>query len=126
MPDNVPAIQLLQASIDMNSDDQSDFRILVGHKSIKYLIIDPGLYKVHDMCFGPSLVSLVPSPPPGDWNTGYISRNAADGRPHFARVTNDELPGVTHLWHPLVVEYMDLQLGEELHLNVYEATSPRF
>ena len=126
MPDNVPAIELLQASVDMNSDDQGDFRILVGHKSIKYLIIDPGLYNVDDMCFGPSFVALLPSLPLGDWNTGYISRNATDGRPHFARVTNDELPRVTHLWHPLIVKYMDLHLGEELLSNVYEATYPRF
>jgi hypothetical protein len=126
MPDTVPDIHLLQASVDSEEEDQSDFRILVDHKSIKYLIIDPGLYNTRDMCFGPPLISMLPSLPPGDWNTGYISRNPANGCPHFARVTKAELPGVTHLWHPLRVDYMDLHMGNKLRSNVYEATSPRF
>jgi len=126
MPDTFPDIQLLQASVDPDSKEQGDFRILVDHESIKYLIIDPGLYDVDDMCFGPSLIPMLPSLPPGDWNTGYISRNPTSGHPHFARVSEAELPGVTHLWHPLTVDYMDLQMGEKLLSNVYEATSPRF
>ena len=38
-------IVFTQASID-----SKDFRILVDHKSIKYLIIDPGQYNTQDMC----------------------------------------------------------------------------
>lgn len=51
----MPIIEVLQASID--PADQSEFRILVDRKHIKYINIDPGLYDVPDMCFGPSLAS---------------------------------------------------------------------
>lgn len=31
------------------------------------------------------------------------------------------LPGITHLWHPLSIDYPDLQLGRKLLFNVQEA-----
>jgi hypothetical protein len=66
MPSTVPDFQLRQASVD--PDDQSEFRILVDRKFVKYLIIDPGLYDVDDMCFGPSSISIIPPLLSGDWN----------------------------------------------------------
>lgn len=116
--------RLLQASVD--AEDQSEFRILVDRKFIKYLTIDSGLYDVDDMCFGPSLVSMLPPLPPGDWNQGHISLNTLNGRPHFARVMKAQLPAVTHLWHPLQIDYLELHMGRKLRSNVYEATCPRF
>ncbi|KAH7398263.1 alpha-galactosidase A precursor [Pyrenochaeta sp. MPI-SDFR-AT-0127] len=95
MTDTVLDIQVLQASVD--PEDQSEFRILVNRKIVKYLTIDPGLYDVDDMCFGPSLTSMIPS-----------------------------LPAVTHLWHPLQVDHLELHLGRKLRSNFYEATCPRF
>ena len=67
-----------------------------------------------------------PPLPPGDWNTGRISRNCADGRPHFSEVKKVELPGVTHLWHPVQIDHLDLHMGQSLRSNVYEATTPQF
>lgn len=31
------------------------------------------------------------------------------------------LPGITHLWHPLSIDYPDLQPGRRLPFNVQEA-----
>ncbi|KAF1842333.1 uncharacterized protein K460DRAFT_389002 [Cucurbitaria berberidis CBS 394.84] len=93
---------------------------------VKYLTIDAGIYDVEDMCFGPCLVSIIPPLPPGDWNKGHITRNTSDGRPHFAEATNAPLLGVTHLWHPLQIDHLELCMGQKLRSNVYEATCPRF
>lgn len=124
MPGILPDIQLLQASVD--PDDQSEFRVLVDGKFVKYLIIDPGLYDVGDMCFGPSLISMLPSLPPGDWNKGHISHNISTGRPHFARVSKVQLPKVADVWHPLQIDHSELCMGQKLRSNVYEATCPGF
>ncbi|KAF8338592.1 alpha-galactosidase A precursor [Amanita rubescens] len=124
MGDTVYDIKLLQASVDPL--DESHFRILVDGKFVKYLTIDAELYSADDMCFEPSLISILPPLPPGDWNTGRISRNCADGRPHFSEVTKVELPCISHLWHPLQIDHLDLHMGRKLRSNVYEASTPQF
>lgn len=65
---NQKAIELLQAEVSEN--DQSFFRLLVNNRIIKYITIEPGTYNADDMCFGPSLTSLLPPLSPGDWNDG--------------------------------------------------------
>ncbi len=78
MGNTVYEIKVLQVSVDPLDEDESHFRILVDGKFVKYLTIDAKLYSVDDMCFEPSLISILPPLPPGDWNTGRISRNRAD------------------------------------------------
>jgi predicted Ser/Thr protein kinase len=124
MSSTVTDVQVLQASVD--PENQSDFRILVDRKVIKYLTIDSGLYDVGDMCFAPALISILPPLPPGDWNKGHISQDTSNMRPHFAEITKAQLPGITKVWHPLQIDYLELQMGKKLRSNVYEATCPRF
>ena len=124
MGDTVYDIKLLQSSI--NPLDKSKFHILVDGKFVKYLTIDAGLYNANDMCFTPSLISIIPPLPPGDWNTGRISRNGTDGQPHFSKVTKVQLPSISHLWHPLQIDHLELCMGRKLRSNVYEATTPHF
>jgi hypothetical protein len=116
---NFPAIAL-------DGSDESEYRILVDREFVKYLTIDPGLYDVGDMCFGPSLISMLPSLPPGDWNRGHISHNTPNGRPHSASVAKAQLPEVTDLGHPLQIDHLELHMGRKLPTNAYEATRPRF
>ncbi|KAK9313235.1 hypothetical protein V1522DRAFT_394901 [Lipomyces starkeyi] len=70
-----------------------------------------------------SLISMLPSLPPGDWNEDLISLNTVSGRPHFARVTKAQVPDITHLWHSLQIDYFELQMGRKIRSNVYEAKS---
>ncbi|KAK5997053.1 hypothetical protein PT974_02404 [Cladobotryum mycophilum] len=105
MADHSRNIQVLQASVD--PEYESEFRILVDGKSIKYLAIDGGLYEQDDMCFGPSLIALLPPLPLGDWNQGRISRDPTTGRAHFSAASESRLLG-------------------KLRTNLYEATCPRF
>ncbi|KAJ5124874.1 uncharacterized protein N7515_008699 [Penicillium bovifimosum] len=111
------SIELLQAEADEN--DQSYFRLLINGR-IKYITIDPYLYSVEDMCFGPSLISLPPPPlPTGEWNLGLVAKNE-NGQPHFASATQTAFPSVQNVWHETSVEYTELEVGEKLRTGIYE------
>jgi hypothetical protein len=92
MTRNQMKIELLQAEVDEN--DQSFFRLLVNGRKIKYVTINAGLYSADDMCFGPSLVSLILTLPAGDWNDGPLTKNEANGQPHFAYAIRTAFPSV--------------------------------
>jgi Lipopolysaccharide kinase (Kdo/WaaP) family len=120
----MPPIRVLRAYVD--PEDISEFRILVDGRHVKYLTIAHGIYTVEDMCFKPSLIAMLPSLPPGDWNEAHISLNPADGQPHFVKVTKTSLPAITHIWHPRRIDHLDLCFGRNIRLNVYEATCSEF
>ncbi|KAI1500976.1 alpha-galactosidase A precursor [Biscogniauxia marginata] len=124
MTDQPPNIQLLQASVDM--EGESEFRILVNNKYVKYLVIDGGLYEPDDMCFEPLLISMLPPLPPGDWNEGRISHNSTTGKPHFSATSRTPLPGIMKTWHPLQIDHLELRMGQKLRSNVYEASCRHF
>ncbi|KAJ5734484.1 alpha-galactosidase A precursor [Penicillium malachiteum] len=119
-----PKIELLQAEVDCG-DDQSFFRLLIDDRSIKYLTIDPGIYSSEDMCFGPSLASLLPVLPPGDWNDGLVSKNI-DGEPYLASFKMTQFPGVQSTWHNTYIDYSELSIGEKLRTGIYEVECTRF
>ena len=114
-------LRLLQAEVGEEAD--GDFRILVDAKYVKYLTVDPGLYDIRTMCFGPTLFSALPPLPLGDWNQGHISINPKDGRAHFIG-ERIQFPQIMHTWHPLKLDHLDLEWGTKLRSNVYEATMP--
>lgn len=119
-----PKIELLQAEVDEN--DQSFFRLLVDGRSIKYITIEMGIYSVEDMCFGPSLASMLPDLPPGDWNDGLVAKNPHDGQPYLASTKITQFPGVQNTWHETSVDYTQLSVGEKLRTGIYEVTCPLF
>jgi predicted Ser/Thr protein kinase len=116
---------LLGASVDPEGGE-SDLRLLVDGSLVKYITIDGGLYDCEDMCFGPTLASLLPPLQSGDWNQARISRDPATGAPRFTAVLKAALPGITQTWHPLRIDFLELRMGRKLRTNLYEATCPRF
>ena len=116
-------IHLLQCSVD--PDDESDFRILVDQQ-VKYLYIAANTHESIDMCFEPYFISNLPPLPSGDWNTGYISRDSKTNQPRFTRVTKAELPQITQTWHPLRIDYLELQTKAKLRSHMYEVNTPHF
>jgi hypothetical protein len=109
MTDAIPDIQLLQVSV--NPEDQSEFRVLVDKTFIKYLTIDTGIYDVDNMCVAPSLISMLPPLRSGDWNQGHISRDTSYGRLYFAGATKAQFSGITKVWHPLQIDYLEFHIG---------------
>lgn len=126
MTDSSPNIELLQASVDPDGADESEFRLLVNNKFVKYITIDGGLFDRDDMCFGPTLITLLPPLPPGDWNQGRVSRNATTGDVYFSAVSKTPLPGINKIWHPTQIDHLELCMGEKIRTNLYEATCSRF
>lgn len=109
MEDHIPDLQLLQASID--PDSESDFRILVDKRFVKYLTIDAGLFELHEMAFGPTLFSLLPRFPTEEWNKGRISRDPLKGTVYFSSISRVQLPGILTAWHTTHIDHLDLQMG---------------
>lgn len=124
MADHASNIQVLQASVDAESE--SEFRVLIDNKFVKYITIDGGLYDCDEMCFGPSLISLLPPLPSGNWNEARISRDPKTGGAHFAAVSKTSLPGIAKIWYPTQIDHLDLCMGRKIRSNLYEATCARF
>ncbi|EME39230.1 hypothetical protein DOTSEDRAFT_56677 [Dothistroma septosporum NZE10] len=114
---NAP-VQLLQASVDQDSD--SHFRLLLNKKHIKYITIAAGVYEDDDMCFAPSLSSILPPFPTGDWNDGYIAKNEESGQPYFRSAGRTAFPRVRSVWHSNTFDYLDLTMRTKLRTNLYE------
>lgn len=115
-------IELLHASIDAGVE--SHLRLLICGKHIKYLTIAAGTYEADDMGFAPTLRSILPPLPPGDWNDGYIARHPTSGDPHFKTAVKTHFPGVQNAWHPTSFDYLDLEIDEEFRSNVCQAKLP--
>ncbi|KAJ8116403.1 hypothetical protein OPT61_g2161 [Boeremia exigua] len=125
----VHAIKLLQASADPN--DISEFRLLINHRHIKYVTIDPYLFDDMDLIFEPTLIEILrPLLPAGDWHHPRISQapSPAEGCDENAKVRFETctqvLPGIRETWHPVALDYLDLEIdqGHNLRSNVCEAT----
>ncbi|CAG7995981.1 unnamed protein product [Penicillium nalgiovense] len=98
-------ITLLQAEAD--NGYECYFRLLING-SVRYITIDQGIWSTDDMCFGPSLATILPDLPTGNWNDGLVSKHSETGEPYFARATRTSFPGVDNKWHNTFVDYMDL------------------
>ncbi|KAH6653366.1 alpha-galactosidase A precursor [Truncatella angustata] len=124
MTDHASNIRVLQASVDPEST--SEFRILIDDKFVKYITIDAGLYECDEMCFGPSLVSILPPLPRGDWKKGRISRDLKTGAACFSYNLIQQMAGITRIWHSTKIDHLDLREEKKLRSNVYEVTCPGF
>lgn len=77
-------------------------------------------------CFGPSLISLLPDLPSGDWHNGLVAKNTINGQPHCTRVLRTAFLGIRHQWHGTSVDYLDIIVGRKLRTGIYEVTCPQF
>lgn len=78
------------------------------------------------MCFGPSLASLLPRLPTGDWNDGLVARDEKDSQPCFTRACRTAFPGVKNTWHGTYVDCRDIVVGEKLRTGIYEVKGHMF
>ena len=122
MPAKHQEFQILQAEIDPNGE--SDLRVLIEKKFIKYLKIDQGVYSPKDISHGPKLAELLPVLPAGDWNLCQISPDGTASGQVSMTLGHHDFPSVAYPWHTVVVEYLDLRIGRKLRSNVYEAWLP--
>ncbi|KAB8200108.1 hypothetical protein BDV34DRAFT_232433 [Aspergillus parasiticus] len=117
-------IQLLQAEVDER--DQSFLRLLIDGQTIKYITVEPGIYSADDLCFGPTLKTLLPELPAGDWNNGVVDRDPKTSLPSFVHADRTMFPYVRNTWHDVFVDYMDITIGRRVRTGIYEIRSPMF
>ncbi|KAJ5926756.1 hypothetical protein N7516_008529 [Penicillium verrucosum] len=108
------SITLLQAEAD--NDDESYFRLLINGL-VRYITIAQGIWSTDDMCFGPSLATILPELPTGDWNAGLKPAS---------RTSHALLELRENTWHNTFVDYMDLGESRRLRTGVYEVKCPQF
>ena len=89
------SLRLLQAEVDEGGED-SHLRFLHDNTHVKYVKIAAGVYTADDMCFGPTITTLLePLLPPGVWNCGYMTKRPETGLPHFAEVSQKQFRSVS-------------------------------
>lgn len=118
-------IQLLATLVDAADVDESEYRFLDG-KHVKYVSVDPGILPKDDRTFAPALLALLPPFPPGGWNEGHVSQDAATGQLVFSRNTRSDLPGITSLWHPTRIGFLEFSAPKRIRQNIHVVTHPFF
>ena len=63
--------------------------MLVEGLSVRYMTVEPSIYSSEDMRFGPSLVSILPKLPSGNYTDGVVAKS-----PYHAPVSVARFPGV--------------------------------
>ncbi|KAL2016582.1 hypothetical protein VTK56DRAFT_3283 [Thermocarpiscus australiensis] len=82
------------------------------NKFVKYVAIDDVVYEPDDMCFDPSLISLLSALPPGNWNEGHISRRSYFTRrcnrnaSFYCRFPKPTPPGITTIWRAIQIDHL--------------------
>ncbi|KAM0325050.1 hypothetical protein ACHAQA_007587 [Verticillium albo-atrum] len=119
-------IRLLAEFIDYNDEDVSEYRLLVDEKHVKYVTVDPEVLPKQYRTFESGLRAVLPPLPPGEWNEAHVSVDTDTGRPVFSRTTNNDLPGVTSVWHEVRIDQLDLEQIGCLRPNLRRVTHPMF
>ncbi|KAK7754310.1 hypothetical protein SLS62_003603 [Diatrype stigma] len=108
--------ELLAARDDSwaRDDDPSKCRFLVDGKSIKYVLVEYGVYPKYwvDKMHNDELAVDFPPFPVGAWNVGRISKDPQTGAPCFSRLETLALPEAGNAWHPTRIDYFDLATVE--------------
>lgn len=121
-------IYILQGKVDPAEQEQTELRILVDQKDIKYPTMDPGVFRLEEtrlaQTLTPLLLNAIRKADIYDWNRGHISRR--NGRLHFHAHRKTPLPAITNIWHPLQIDYLDLKVKTELKDYVCEVRCPQF
>ncbi|KAI0490601.1 hypothetical protein F4859DRAFT_13847 [Xylaria cf. heliscus] len=121
-----PNIQILATLVDFNDEEESEYRMLVDNKHVKYITVDPGVFPKDDRTFAPVLIEMLPPFPPGDWNTGHISKEQFTGHPVFSHTTKSNLPGVENIWHHTQIGHLELKKLDRIRQNIHVVTHPLF
>ncbi|KAG8164850.1 hypothetical protein KVR01_005125 [Diaporthe batatas] len=126
MRPGLEGVELLAALVDHDGDDD-EYRFLVDRKYVKYVTIEAGALPAEiDRSFGPDLLRVVPEFPPGDWNKGRISKGDRVGEPVFSSISTEKLPAVESVWHPILIDYLELKMVARLRQNIRKVSHVLF
>ncbi|KGO72686.1 Lipopolysaccharide core heptose(II) kinase [Penicillium italicum] len=104
--------------MEVSSRDDSEYRILVQNR-VRYLIISAGTFERSTLSM--PLNSLPELPEDQTWNTAYVNRDASSGEVAM-KLQLKNIMGITHLWHPVLVDCLELKRIKQFTATTYEAT----
>ncbi|KAJ5178625.1 uncharacterized protein N7500_001324 [Penicillium coprophilum] len=103
--------------MDVSSRDDSDYRILVGSQ-VRYLTISVGTFERSTLSM--PLSSLPEFPEDDTWNMAYVSRDPSSGE-IIMDLQHKAFIGITDLWHPVLIDCLELKRVRQLTATAYEA-----
>ncbi len=119
-------VHLLAVLVDVDDKEDGEYRFLVDGQHVKYVTVAPGVLPKDDRTFAPVLIPLLPPFPLGDWNEGHISQDAQAGRLVFSSVKKSLLPGVKNVWHPTLIDHLELNKLDRLRQNLQKVAHRSF
>lgn len=111
-------VRLLAALVDIDDQEDNEYRFLVDGKHVKYVTMDPGSLAGIDASFEPDLLSVLPEFPPGDWTESYVARDTLSNKLVFSSTSTAQLPAVQSTWHPTVIDHLELQEVDRIRQNI--------
>lgn len=104
--------------MEVSSRDDSEYRILV-RGLVRYLIISVGTFERSTLSM--PLGSLPDFPEDDSWNMAYVSRHPSSGELAMD-LQYKTFIGIADLWHPMLVDCLELKRIKQLTATTYEAT----
>ncbi|KAK1760010.1 hypothetical protein QBC47DRAFT_357820 [Echria macrotheca] len=123
LPNNNPGARILGSTISNVEDDPNEYCIINGDE-IKRITVDGSLISVRDRTFIPTVLSVVPPFPSGNWNTGYVDRDCRTGKAVFSSMRNVQLGAAQIIWHPGGREFAEFQYLRPITAQVSLAWHP--
>lgn len=112
------APSILSMEVDVENEDESEYRILVD-KQVKYLKIVPGTFEQDVLSFPiASLPPLLFSDL--SWTVAHISRHPGSGKLD-AMLSHKNLAAVQNVWHTTRIDVLDLDRTVQLTAAAFEA-----
>lgn len=119
-------IQLLAALVDIDDDEESEYRFLVDNKHVKYVTTEPGVLPGVHRTFGPDVIQALPEFSPGEWIEGRVAKNDHTGKPYFSSTSTAKLPSVECIWHPTTIDHLELKELDRLRQNIHKVSHSSF
>ena len=111
------AYEVLNVTVD-DSDDEGCIRIRCANNIIKYIIIKPNTLGYEVPPARSQIAARLPELPSGDWTA--INLFQSNGQLRFDTPEQIKFASIEDLWHPLTVDYFDLEL-KSISFDVFEA-----
>ena len=97
-------------------------RISCKNNTIKYIIIDPNTLGYERPPARSKLAAQLPELPTGGWTTIRLSKMENNGRFELHSPARVKLASMQNLWHPVKVNFFDLDFIRSINTDVFEVT----
>ncbi|KAI4864995.1 alpha-galactosidase A [Hypoxylon rubiginosum] len=121
MPSCIEPPRLISMEVSTNGRSDCYFRILTN-RNVKYITVKAGALDAESLDDMPlDFENILPPLPYQEdtWKSACITRNPSS-RQVEATLSSADLPGVETIWHPRMIDYLDIERTEYLALLTQE------